>query len=156
MSRRRQAEVRQLEPDTVYGDVVVAALINRMMKDGKKNLAARIFYDACKIIQEKSGQEPLKVFKAAMDNIRPRVEVRSRRVGGANYQVPVEVSPRRQQTLSLRWIVNATNARGERMASNRLAAEILEAAEGKGGAVKKREDVERMAEANRAYAHYRW
>jgi small subunit ribosomal protein S7 len=156
MSRRRQADVRQLEPDAVYGDVVVAALINRMMKDGKKNLAARIFYDACKIIQEKSGQEPLKVFKAAMDNIRPRVEVRSRRVGGANYQVPVEVSARRQQTLSLRWIVNATNARGERMAANRLAAEILEAAEGKGGAVKKREDVERMAEANRAYAHYRW
>jgi small subunit ribosomal protein S7 len=156
MSRRRQAEVRQLEPDQVYGDVVISALINRMMRDGKKNLAARIFYDACKIIQEKSGQEPLKVFKAAMDNIRPRVEVRSRRVGGANYQVPVEVSPRRQQTLSLRWIVNAANARGERIAANRLAAELIEAAEGKGGAVKKREDVERMAEANRAYAHYRW
>ncbi|MDX2005111.1 MAG: 30S ribosomal protein S7 [Meiothermus sp.] len=156
MSRRRQAEVRQLEPDQVYGDIVVAALINRMMKDGKKNLAARIFYDACKIIQEKSGQEPLKVFKAAMDNVRPRVEVRSRRVGGANYQVPVEVSPRRQQTLSLRWIVGAVDGRGERQAANRLAAELLEAAEGKGGAVKKREDVERMAEANRAYAHYRW
>ncbi len=156
MSRRRQADVRVLEPDQVYGDVVISALINRMMLDGKKNLAARIFYDACKIIQEKSGQEPLKVFKAALDNIRPRVEVRSRRVGGANYQVPIEVSPRRQQTLSLRWIVNATNARGERVAAARLAAELLEAAEGKGGAVKKREDVERMAEANRAYAHYRW
>lgn len=156
MSRRRQAEVRQLEPDQVYGDVVISALINRMMRGGKKNLAARIFYDACKIVQEKSGQEPLKVFKAAMDNVRPRVEVRSRRVGGANYQVPIEVSPRRQQTLSLRWIVNATNARGERIAAARLAAELLEAAEGKGGAVKKREDVERMAEANRAYAHYRW
>lgn len=156
MSRRRQAEVRVLEPDQVYGDVVISALINRLMLDGKKNLASRIFYDACKIIQEKSGQEPLKVFKAAMDNVRPRVEVRSRRVGGANYQVPIEVSPRRQQTLSLRWIVNATNARGERQAAARLAAELLEAAEGKGGAVKKREDVERMAEANRAYAHYRW
>ena len=156
MSRRRQAEVRVLEPDQVYGDVVISALINRLMLDGKKNLASRIFYDACKIIQEKSGQEPLKVFKAAMDNVRPRVEVRSRRVGGANYQVPIEVSPRRQQTLSLRWIVNATNARGERQAAARLAAELLDAAEGKGGAVKKREDVERMAEANRAYAHYRW
>ena len=156
MSRRRQAEVRVIEPDQIYGDAVVSALINRMMLDGKKNLAARIFYDACKIIQDKSGQEPLKVFRQAMDNIRPRVEVRSRRVGGANYQVPIEVSPRRQQTLALRWIVNATNGRGERVAANRLAAELLEAAEGKGGAVKKKEDVERMAEANRAYAHYRW
>jgi small subunit ribosomal protein S7 len=156
MSRRRQAEVRQIEPDQVYGDPVISALINRMMLDGKKNLSARIFYDACKIIQEKSGQEPLKIFRQAMDNVRPRVEVRSRRVGGANYQVPIEVSPRRQQTLSLRWIVTATNARGEKIAANRLAAELMEAAEGKGGAVKKKEDVERMAEANRAYAHYRW
>ncbi|MCS7068605.1 MAG: 30S ribosomal protein S7 [Meiothermus sp.] len=156
MSRRRQAEVRQLEPDHLYGDVVVTALINRMMRDGKKNLAARIFKDACEIIQEKSGQEPLKVFKAALDNVRPRVEVRSRRVGGANYQVPVEVSPRRQQTLAIRWIVTAFNNRSEREAHQRLAAELLEAAEGKGGAVKKKEDVERMAEANRAYAHYRW
>jgi small subunit ribosomal protein S7 len=156
MSRRRQAEVRQLGPDHLYGDVVVSALINRMMRDGKKNLAAKIFKDACEIIQDKSGQEPLKVFKAALDNVRPRVEVRSRRVGGANYQVPVEVSPRRQQTLALRWIVTAFNNRGEREAHLRLAAELLEAAEGKGSAVKKKEDVERMAEANRAYAHYRW
>jgi small subunit ribosomal protein S7 len=126
------------------------------MREGKKNLAARIFYDACKIIQEKSGQEPLKVFRQAVDNVRPRVEVRSRRVGGANYQVPVEVSPRRQQTLALRWISNAAEGRSERGAAARLAAELLEAAEGKGGAVKKKEDVERMAEANRAYAHYRW
>jgi len=156
MSRRRQAEVRVLEADHVYGDVIVSAFINRIMREGKKNLASRIFYDACKIIQEKSGQEPLKVFKTALDNVRPRVEVRSRRVGGANYQVPVEVSPRRQQTLALRWITTAANARGERGAANRFASELLEAAEGKGGAVKKREDVERMAEANRAYAHYRW
>lgn len=156
MSRRRQAEVRPLSPDLVYGDVVVSAFINRIMREGKKNLAARIFYDACKIIQEKSGQEPLKVFRQAVDNVRPRVEVRSRRVGGANYQVPVEVSPRRQQTLALRWISNVAEGRPERGAAARLAAELLEAAEGKGGAVKKKEDVERMAEANRAYAHYRW
>ncbi|RIH82684.1 MULTISPECIES: 30S ribosomal protein S7 [Calidithermus] len=156
MSRRRQAEVRRLEPDLVYGDVVVSAFINRIMREGKKNLAARIFYDACKIIQEKSGQEPLKVFRAAVDNVRPRVEVRSRRVGGANYQVPVEVSPRRQQTLALRWIAAAAEGRSERTAAARFAAELLEAAENKGGAIKKKEDVERMAEANRAYAHYRW
>jgi small subunit ribosomal protein S7 len=156
MSRRRRAEVRQLEPDHLYGDVVVTAFINRMMRDGKKNLAARIFKEACEIIQEKSGQEPLKVFKAALENVRPRVEVRSRRVGGANYQVPVEVPPRRQQTLAIRWIINAFNSRAEREAPQRLAAELLDAAEGKGAAVKKKEDVERMAEANRAYAHYRW
>jgi small subunit ribosomal protein S7 len=156
MSRRRQADVRILEPDLVYGDLVVSAFINRIMQSGKKNLAASIFYDACKIIQEKTGQEPLKVFRAAMDNVRPRVEVRSRRVGGSNYQIPIEVSPRRQQTLVLRWISNAASARPERQAAARIASELLDAAEGKGGAVKKREDVERMAEANRAYAHYRW
>ncbi|RDI94472.1 30S ribosomal protein S7 [Meiothermus sp. QL-1] len=156
MSRRRRAEVRQLEPDHLYGDVLVTAFINRIMREGKKNLAIKIFRDACQIIQDKSGQEPLKVFKAALDNVRPRLEVRSRRVGGANYQVPVEVSPRRQQSLAIRWIVNAFNSRSERGAAQRLAAELMEAAEGKGGAVKKKEDVERMAEANRAYAHYRW
>jgi small subunit ribosomal protein S7 len=156
MSRRRQAEIRPLQPDLVYNDVLVTAFINKIMRQGKKNLAAHIFYDACRIIQEKSGAEPLKVFKQAVDNVRPRVEVRSRRVGGANYQVPVEVAPRRQQTLALRWLVQAANARSEREAATRFAAELLEAAEGKGGAVKKKEDVERMAEANRAYAHYRW
>lgn len=156
MSRRRQAEVRVLEPDLKFDDLVVTAFINRIMREGKKNLAARIFYDACKIIQEKTGQEPIKVFRAALDNLRPRVEVRSRRVGGANYQVPVEVSPRRQQTLALRWLSNAAESRSERTAPARIAAELIEAAEGKGGAIKKKEDVERMAEANRAYAHYRW
>ena len=143
MARRRRAEVRQLQPDLVYGDVLVTAFINKIMRDGKKNLAARIFYDACKIIQEKTGQEP-------------RMEVRSRRVGGANYQVPMEVSPRRQQSLALRWLVQAANQRPERRAAVRIAHELMDAAEGKGGAVKKKEDVERMAEANRAYAHYRW
>jgi len=156
MGRRRRAEVRQLPPDLVYGDVVVTAFINKIMRDGKKNLAARIFYDACRIIQEKTGQEPLKVFKAAVENAKPKMETRSRRVGGSNYQVPVEVSPRRQQSLALRWLVQAANQRPERTAAERIAAELIEAAEGKGGAVKKREEVERMAEANRAYAHYRW
>ncbi|HHQ48273.1 MAG TPA: 30S ribosomal protein S7, partial [Acidobacteria bacterium] len=113
-------------------------------------------YDACRIIQERTGQEPLKVFKAAVENAKPRMETRSRRVGGSNYQVPVEVSPRRQQSLALRWLVQAANQRPERTAAERIAAELIEAAEGKGGAVKKREEVERMAEANRAYAHYRW
>ena len=129
--RRRRAEVRQLQPDLVYGDVVVSAFINKMMRDGKKNLAARIFYEACRIIQEKTGQEPLKVFKQAVDNVKPRMEVRSRRVGGANYQVPMEVSPRRQQSLALRWLVQAANARSERGAAVRIAHELMDAAEGK-------------------------
>lgn len=156
MARRRRAEVRKLEPDLVYGDVVVTAFINKLMKAGKKNLAARIFYEACRIIQEKTGQEPLKVFKQAVENVKPKMEVRSRRVGGANYQVPMEVSPRRQQSLALRWLVQAARQRPERGAALKVAHELMDAAEGKGGAVKKREDVERMAEANRAFAHYRW
>lgn len=156
MSRRRQAEIRPVQPDLVYSDVVVSALINRIMVDGKKNLASRIFYGACKVIQDKSGNEPLKVFKTAFDNIKPRVEVRSRRVGGSTYQVPVDVSARRQQSVALRWLVSAANSRPERTAVERLANEILDAAQGRGGAIKKKDDVERMAEANRAYAHYRW
>jgi small subunit ribosomal protein S7 len=126
------------------------------MEDGKKNLASRIFYGACKVIQDKSGNEPLKVFKTAFDNIKPRVEVRSRRVGGSTYQVPVDVSARRQQSVALRWLVSAANSRPERTAVERLANEILDASQGRGGAIKKKDDVERMAEANRAYAHYRW
>ena len=156
MSRRRQAEIRPVQPDLVYSDVVVSALINRIMVDGKKNLASRIFYGACKVIQDKSGNEPLKDFKTAFDNIKPRVEVRSRRVGGSTYQVPVDVSARRQQSVALRWLVSAANSRPERTAVERLANEILDAAQGRGGAIKKKDDVERMAEANRAYAHYRW
>jgi small subunit ribosomal protein S7 len=156
MSRRRAAEVRQLPPDLVYNDVVVSALINRIMVDGKKNLAAKVFYGACRLIQERTGQEPLKVFKTAYDNIKPRVEVRSRRVGGATYQVPVEVSARRQQSVALRWLVGAAESRPERTAIERIAGEIQDASQGRGGAIKKKDDVERMAEANRAYAHYRW
>ncbi|HWG85980.1 MAG TPA: 30S ribosomal protein S7 [Deinococcales bacterium] len=156
MARRRRAEVRQLAPDLVYNDVVVSAFINRIMRAGKKNLASRIFYGACRLIQERSGQEPLKVFKTAYDNVKPRVEVRSRRVGGSTYQVPIEVSARRQQALALRWLVGAAESRPERTAIERIANEISDAAQGRGGAIKKKDDVERMAEANRAYAHYRW
>jgi small subunit ribosomal protein S7 len=156
MSRRRKAEVRRVEPDLVYSDTTVSSFINRMMREGKKNLSSRIFYGACKLIQERSGQEPLKVFRQAVDNVRPRIEVKSRRVGGATYQVPVEVAPRRAQSLSFRWIVAASDSRPERTAVERVAGELLDAANGRGGAVKKKDDVEKMAEANRAYAHYRW
>jgi small subunit ribosomal protein S7 len=156
MGRRRRAEVRRLEPDLVYSDTTVTAFINKLMRDGKKNLASRIFYGACRLIQDRSGQEPLKVFRQGLDNIKPRIEVKSRRVGGATYQVPVEVAPRRAQSLALRWLVAASNARPERTAVERVAGELLDAAAGRGGAVKKKDDVERMAEANRAYAHYRW
>jgi small subunit ribosomal protein S7 len=156
MARRRRAEVRNLERDLVYNDVLVTAFINKLMRDGKKNLASRIFYSSCRLIQDRSGQEPLKVFRQALDNVRPRIEVKSRRVGGATYQVPVEVGPRRAQSQSLRWLVAASDARPERTAIERVAGELLDAAQGRGGAVKKKDDVERMAEANRAYAHYRW
>ncbi|BDP40401.1 30S ribosomal protein S7 [Deinococcus aetherius] len=156
MARRRRAEVRPIQPDLVYQDVLVSAMINRIMRDGKKNLASRIFYGACRLVQERTGQEPLKVFKQAYDNVKPRVEVRSRRVGGSTYQVPVEVSVRRQQSLTLRWMLSATEGRAERTAIERLAGEIMDAAQGRGGSIKKKDDVERMAEANRAYAHYRW
>jgi small subunit ribosomal protein S7 len=156
MGRRRRAEIRSLEPDLVYSDTTVTAFVNKLMRDGKKNLSSRIFYGACRLIQDRSGQEPLKVFRQAVDNVRPRIEVRSRRVGGSTYQVPVELNPRRSQSLSLRWLVAASNARPERTAVERVAGELIDAAGGRGGAVKKKEDIERMAEANRAYAHYRW
>ncbi|GGR38013.1 30S ribosomal protein S7 [Deinococcus ruber] len=143
-------------PDLVYQDVLVSAMINRIMQDGKKNIASRIFYGACRLVQERTGQEPLKVFKQAYDNIKPRVEVRSRRVGGSTYQVPVEVTARRSQSLTLRWMIAAADSRPERTAIERIAGEIMDAAQGRGGAIKKKDDVERMAEANRAYAHYRW
>ena len=156
MGRRRRAEIRRLEPDLVYSDTTVTAFVNKLMRDGKKNLASRIFYGACRLIQDRSGQEPLKVFRQGLDNIKPRIEVKSRRVGGATYQVPIEVAPRRAQSLALRWLVAASNARPERTAVERVAGELLDAAAGRGGAVKKKDDVERMAEANRAYAQYRW
>ena len=156
MPRRGNVPKREVLPDPVYGDIVVAKLINSIMLDGKKGVAQKIVYDAFDQIKEETGKEPLDVFKAAMANIMPQVEVKARRVGGANYQVPIEVRPDRRQTLGLRWLTNYTRARGERTMSERLAKELMDAANGTGASVKKREDTHKMAEANKAYAHYRW
>ncbi len=154
--RKGRVKKREIPPDPKYGDVLVARLINKVMKDGKKSIAEKIVYRAFSIIEEKMGEDPLVIFKKAVDNVKPVLEVRSRRVGGANYQVPVEVRPERQVSLALRWIVQYARERSERRMYERLANEIMDAYNNKGGAVKKKEEVHRMAEANRAFAHYRW
>ncbi|MBR5731704.1 MAG: 30S ribosomal protein S7 [Firmicutes bacterium] len=156
MPRRGNVPKREVLPDPVYGDIVVAKLINSIMLDGKKGVAQKIVYAAFDQIREETGKEPLEVFQAAMANIMPQVEVKARRVGGANYQVPIEVRPERRQTLGLRWLTNYTRLRGERTMSERLAKELIDASNGAGASVKKREDTHRMAEANRAFAHYRF
>ena len=157
MSRKGQTRVREDYPRTPsFTTARVAKFVNMVMEQGKKSLAEQILYRALDIVAERSKEEGLVVFKRALDNIRPAVEVRSRRVGGANYQVPVEVRPVRRNSLAMRWLVTAARARGEKSMEERLAAEILEAAGNRGGAVKKREDTHRMAEANKAFAHYRW
>ncbi len=156
MSRKGQARVREVTPDPKFHDRTLAKFVNVVMVQGKKSLAEQILYRALDTIAERSKEDGLVVFKRALDNIRPAVEVRSRRVGGANYQVPVEVRPVRRNSLAMRWLVTAARARGEKSMEERLAAEILEAAGNRGGAVKKREDTHRMAEANKAFAHYRW
>ncbi len=156
MSRKGQARVREVTPDPKFHDRTLAKFVNVVMLQGKKSLAEQILYRALDTIAERSREDGLVVFKRALDNIRPAVEVRSRRVGGANYQVPVEVRPLRRNSLAMRWLVTAARARGEKSMEERLAAEILEAAANRGGAVKKREDTHRMAEANKAFAHYRW
>ncbi len=154
--RKRRAEKRDVLPDPIYKSKVVTKLINAIMKDGKKGTAEKILYGSFDIIREKTGKDPMEVYGNALENIKPALEVKSRRVGGANVQVPIEVSEERAQTLALRWLVNyARNGRGRTMAE-KLANEIMDAAEGTGGAVKKREDTHRMAEANKAFAHYRW
>jgi len=154
--RKRRAEKRDVLPDPIYKSKVVTKLINTLMLDGKKGTAEKILYGAFDIIKEKTGEVPIDVYNKALENIRPALEVKSRRVGGANVQVPIEVSDERGQTLALRWLVNyARNGRGKTMAE-KLANEIIDAANGVGGAVKKREDTHRMAEANKAFAHYRW
>ena len=154
--RKRRAEKRDVLADPIYNSKIVTKLINRIMLDGKKGTAQTILYDAFNIVKDKTGKEPMEVFDAAFQNIKPALEIRSRRIGGGNYQVPVEVRPERQQALALRWLVQYAKTRnGKGMAEN-LAAEIIDAAEGTGGAVKKREDTHKMAEANKAYAHYRW
>ena len=156
MPRRGNVPKREVLPDPVYGDVVVAKLINSIMLDGKKGVAQQIVYDAFDKIKEETGKEPLEVFKTAMANIMPQVEVKARRVGGANYQVPIEVRPERRQTLGLRWLTKYTRLRGERTMSERLAKELLDASNGLGASGKKRDDTHKMAEANRAFAHYRF
>ena len=156
MPRKGKVPVRKVLPDPVHGSMVVAKLINSIMLDGKKGTAQRIVYDAFEMITEKTGKEALEVFETAMTNIMPMLEVKSRRVGGSNYQVPMEVRPVRRQTLGLRWLTTFTRKRGERTMSERLAKEIMDAANNTGGTVKKKEDTHKMAEANRAFAHYRF
>lgn len=156
MPRKGNVPKREVLPDPVYGSVVVAKLINSIMLDGKKGTAQKIVYDAFDRIKETTGEEPMEVFEKAMNNIMPVLEVKARRVGGANYQVPMEVRPERRQTLGLRWLTTYTRARGEKTMSERLAKELMDAAENTGASVKKKEDTHRMAEANKAFAHYRF
>jgi len=156
MSRRRAAEKREVLPDALHGDTVLTKFINSLMFNGKKAVAEGIVYGALDRVREKTGQEPVGVFHTALGNIRPAVEVRSRRVGGATYQVPVEVRNDRQQALAIRWLINAARARSETTMVDRLSGELLDAAHQRGSAVKKREDTHRMADANKAFSHYRW
>ncbi|MBQ9106523.1 MAG: 30S ribosomal protein S7 [Clostridia bacterium] len=156
MPRRGQTAKRDVLPDPLYNSKLVTRLINNIMYDGKKGVAQKIVYGAFEIIQEKSGKDALEVFEQAMENVMPQLEVKARRVGGSTYQVPMEVRPERKQTLGLRWITTYSRSRSERTMKERLANEILDAVNGIGGAAKKREDTHKMAEANKAFAHYRW
>ena len=156
MPRKGYVSRREVLPDPIYGDKIVTKLINQVMLDGKRGVAQKICYGAFDIIREKTGKDPMEVFEQALNNIMPVLEVKARRVGGATYQVPMEVRPERRQTLGLRWLVNYARARGEKTMMQRLAAELMDAANNTGNAVKKKEDTHRMAEANKAFAHYRW
>ncbi len=156
MPRRGQIAKRDVLPDPLYNSKLVTRLINNVMLDGKKGVAQKIVYGAFAIVNEKTGREPLEVFEQAMENVMPQLEVKARRVGGATYQVPMEVRPERRQTLGLRWITAYSRTRSERTMKERLAGEILDAINGTGGAAKKRDDTHKMAEANKAFAHYRW
>ena len=156
MPRRAAAVRREVQPDAVYNNRLVTQLTNKVLLDGKKSTAERIIYGAFDLIESKTGQDPLSVFKKAMDNVKPTLEVRPKRVGGATYQVPVEVNARRSTTLAIRWIVGFSRKRREKTMTERLAGEIMDAANGTGSSVKKREDLFKMAESNRAFSHYRW
>ncbi len=157
MPRRREVPKRELAADPLYGSTLVSKFINTVMRGGKRSTAERILYKSFDIIKERSGDDPLKVFKKALDNVKPSLEVKSRRVGGSNYQVPVEVNPNRRLSLSIRWLVSHARSRGDgKTMQEKFANELLDAANLRGGAVKKREDTHRMAEANKAFAHYRW
>jgi small subunit ribosomal protein S7 len=156
MSRRHSAEKREVLPDPKFGDLVVTKFMNSIMYEGKKSVAETIVYGAFEVIEGKVKTDPLEVFKNALDNVKPAIEVRSRRVGGATYQVPVDVRPERRQALAIRWIITAARSRNEKTMVERLSAELIDASNNRGTAVKKREDTHRMAEANRAFSHYRW
>ncbi len=156
MSRRRESQQRAILPDPKFGDLKVAKFVNMIMKSGKKSVAEGILYGALDILAEKGKGDPVELMGAALDNVSPSVEVKSRRVGGATYQVPVEVRPVRRNTLAMRWIIDAARKRGEKSMTQKLAGELFDATENRGSAAKKREDTHRMAEANKAFAHYRW
>lgn len=156
MSRRHAAEKREVLPDAKFGDRILTKFMNNLMIDGKKSVAERIVYNAMDRVETKIKRSPLEVFHEALDNIQPSVEVRSRRVGGATYQVPVEVRPERRQALAIRWLIKASRSRNENTMEERLAGELLDAVQSRGSAVKKREDTHKMAEANKAFSHYRW
>lgn len=156
MSRRHSAEKREILPDAKFGDTVVTKFMNNLMHDGKKSVAESIVYGALDRVEQKMRRQPVEVFHEALDNVKPSVEVRSRRVGGATYQVPVEVRPERREALAIRWLIKASRARNEHTMEERLAGELLDAANMRGSAVKKREDTHKMADANKAFSHYRW
>ncbi len=156
MSRRHSAEKRVINPDPKFHDLIVSKFMNNLMEDGKKSVAENIVYGAFDLVQAKSKQDPIQIFHAALQNVAPAIEVRSRRVGGATYQVPVEVRTERRQALAIRWIIIAARGRNEKTMVERLSAELLDAGNNRGTAVKKREDTHKMAEANRAFSHYRW
>jgi small subunit ribosomal protein S7 len=156
MPRRAEVPKREVLPDPVYNSQLVSKFVNAIMINGKKTIAERILYDALEIVGEKTGEDPMKVFKKAVDSVKPAVEVKSRRVGGSTYQVPMEVRPNRRLALSFRWLLESSKRRGEKTMRQKLAGELMDAAENRGAAIKKREDTHRMAEANKAFAHYRW
>ncbi|WP_223477868.1 30S ribosomal protein S7 [Oricola indica] len=156
MSRRHRAEKREINPDPKFGDMVITKFMNAIMFDGKKSVAESIVYGAFDVIQDKTKQEPVELFHQALENVAPHVEVRSRRVGGATYQVPVDVRPERRQALAIRWMISAARKRNETTMIDRLSGELMDAANNRGSAVKKREDTHKMADANRAFSHYRW
>lgn len=156
MPRRRRAEVREIQPDSVYGSTLAEKFINSMMWEGKKTASQNIFYGAMSLIQERTNDEPVKLFKKAVENCKPLLEVKTRRVGGANYQVPIEVPQNRRTSLAIRWILIGSRSRSEKSMAEKLANELMDAANNRGSAMKKKDDVHRMAEANKAFAHYRW
>lgn len=156
MPRRREIPRREILPDAVYNSDMASRIVNKIMTRGKKSVAENIFYKAMELIEQRTGEDPVKILKQALDNVKPMVETKSRRVGGSTYQVPVEVNPRRRTSLGIRWIVDYSRGRGEKTMAERFAGEVVEAAGNRGSAVRKKEDVHRMADANKAFAHYRW